>query len=120
MKGTMRILRSRPLVRHLLSTLLILGAAVTSLQAQTSQGAIAGTVEDTTSATVEGAKVTATNLGTGGVTSTVTSSGGAFRFPSLLVGKYEVSASAPGFQTVKQTGVDVQVSSTTAVNIVLP
>ena len=120
MRGTNRIHPPRRPLLRFLAVLFLATATVTSLEAQTSQGAIAGTVEDTTNATVEGAKVTATNLGTGGVTTTVTAAGGSYRFPSLLVGKYEVVATAPGFQTVRQTGVDVQVSNTTAVNFTLP
>jgi len=49
----------------------------------------------------------------------MSSSGGNFRFPALQVGKYDVTATMPGFQTVTQTGVDVLVSSTTPVNFTL-
>jgi hypothetical protein len=36
------------------------------------------------------------------------------------VGKYDLSATAPGFETVRQTGVDVLVANTTAANFTLP
>jgi hypothetical protein len=103
---------------HVKSAIFALICCVAS-SAQTSQGTIAGSVLDPSGAGVDGAKVTATNLSTGGVTATATSSGGSFRFPSLLVGKYNVSVTAPGFQTVTQTGIDVLVSNTTAVNITM-
>ncbi len=100
------------------SFLICLGLASTLLLAQTNNGSIAGNVLDPTGAAVDGAKVTATNTATG-QTLTTTAAGGSFRFPSLLIGKYEVTASAPGFRNSKQTGIDVQVSSTTAVNLEL-
>lgn len=97
---------------------LLLNLASISVRAQTNNGIIAGTVLDPTGAAVDGATVTATNSATGQV-STTTVTAGSFRFPSLLIGKYDLSASAPGFSISKQTGVDVQVSSTTAVNFTL-
>lgn len=99
-------------------TLVSFTVAAVSLTAQTNNGIISGSVLDSTGAAVDGATVTATNTTTGRVIST-TVSGGSYRFPSLLIGKYDVSASAPGFSISRQTGVDVQVSSTAAVNFVL-
>ena len=99
-------------------TLVSFTVAAVSLTAQTNNGIISGSVLDSTGAAVDGATVTATNTTTGRVIST-TVSGGSYRFPSLLIGKYDVSASAPGFSISRQTGVDVQVSSTAAVNFAL-
>lgn len=99
-------------------TLLLLNLFSISLFAQTNNGAIAGNVLDPTGAAVDGATVTATNTETGQSLTTKAASG-SFRFPSLLIGKYDVSASAPGFSSSKQTGINVQVSSTTAVNMTL-
>jgi len=79
---------------------------------------IAGTVVDSSGALIEGATITAKHLATGTSSSTV-SSGGSFRFPSLQVGQYDVTATMPGFQTVTQSGVNVQISTTTAVNMTL-
>jgi len=86
--------------------------------AQTNTGAAAGNVLDPSGAAVDGATVTALNIATG-QSSTTTASAGSYRFPSLLIGKYDLNASAPGFSNSKQTGVDVLVSSTTAVNFTL-
>src|SRR5436309_15868356 len=97
-----------------LSACLVFAAVSSALIAQTNQGSIAGSVLDISGALVDGAKITATNVATRGVYTTQ-SSGGAYRFPALLVGKYDVTATAPGFQTTKQTGVEVLVSNTTAV-----
>jgi hypothetical protein len=65
--------------------------------AQTFRGAINGTVTDPSGAVVAGASVKATNIGTGIVLSTVSTSGGAFTFQDIPLGTYKVSVEAPGF-----------------------
>ncbi len=85
---------------------------------QTNQGSIAGTVYDSSGSPIDGAKVTAANVNTGISSSTVSTIGN-FRFPALAIGKYEVTAEVKGFQTTKQTGIEVLVSNTTAVNFTL-
>src|SRR5215831_5579919 len=97
---------------------LVYAALSSALIAQTNQGSIAGSVLDPSGALIDGAKMTATNVATRSVYTTE-SSGGAYRFPALLVGKYDVTATAAGFQTVKQTGIEVLVSNTTAVNFTM-
>ena len=109
----MRIIRLTRVGRSLLP-LVISSIAL----AQTNNGAIAGSVVDPTGAGVDGATVTARNTATGQVSTTKVIAG-SYRFPSLLIGKYEVNVTAQGFNGSKQTGVDVQVSSTTAVNFTL-
>lgn len=104
-----------PCVRPLLALSLLFALSI-PLAAQQNAGIIAGSVLDASGAGVDGATVTATNTGTGGVYQTQTTVGGSFRLPNLLVGSYDVTASAPGFQLGKQTGVTVLVSTTTAVN----
>jgi hypothetical protein len=107
------------MLRHALALFLLLLLASIPALAQSTQGVIAGIVQDSTGAVVVSAKITAVNLATGGTSTAESTSGGTFRFPGLLVGKYDVTVNAPGFQTVKQTGVDVLVSNTTALNFTL-
>ena len=100
--------------------LFILSATlICNLQAQTNQGALAGVIYDPTGASVDGATVSAKNLTTGTTSTATTTSGGTYRFPALLVGRYDLTVTAPGFQTTTQQGVDVQVSSTTSANVTL-
>ena len=101
----------------LLAVFVFSGVATLSV-AQTNQGIIAGTVTDSSGALVDGAKISAVNVATG-VTSTAQSSGGSYRFPGLAVGRYDLTVTATGFQTAKQTGVEVLVANTTAVNFVM-
>ena len=68
---------------------------------------LGGTVTDATGAVLPGAKVTATNTGTGIVTNRDANSTGNYDFPSLQPGKYNVSASSTGFQTVTFQNLDL-------------
>ena len=90
-----------------------------TLPAQTNQGILAGTVLDQTGAAIEGATVAIKNQATSFSLSTITGPGGAFRFPSLPIGAYDVTVTHPGFSSVTQTGVTVQISTTTAINITM-
>ncbi|MCC6367485.1 MAG: TonB-dependent receptor [Bryobacterales bacterium] len=74
-------------------------ATVSVLLAQSSTQTIEGVVSDSTGAVIEGAKVTATNVATG-VTSTVsTNTAGAYAFPLIPVGNYDVKVELSGFKT---------------------
>ncbi len=88
-----------------------------TLHAQLNQGSISGNVVDPSGAVVPNAKITATNKGTGAVYETTSSSAGAYRFASLNLGTYDVKANASGFKETTATGVVVQVSSTTSLDI---
>ena len=87
--------------------------------AQTVTGAIGGSVTDPSGALIPNANVTATNQGTGGKSVTNTTGAGIYHFPGLPIGTYTVTVTAPGFATKTNTGVLVQVNSTTALNISL-
>lgn len=99
--------------------ILSLGLLVASsgLRAQVQAG-ISGNVADSSGAVVPGAKVTITNTSTGVVSSTTTTSIGAFAVVGLLPGTYTVAADSPGFMNV-QSQVTVEVASMTTVNFTL-
>lgn len=107
-----------PRLQKILTLATVLFAA-TAAFAQAGRGGINGIVTDSSGAIVSGAKVTALNRATGVSLSTVASSAGLYSFVSLAPGKYEVSATAAGFQTVVQKNVPVSVDQVTAVNISL-
>jgi hypothetical protein len=86
--------------------------------AQTTEGAISGNVVDTSGAAITGAKVTASNLNTGVRSETVSTESG-YRFTSLPLGTYSVVVQREGFSSVTETGVRVQVGSTTSMNVTL-
>src|SRR5207253_1797368 len=70
--------------------------------AQSTTGDILGSVVDASGAVVGGAKVVARNLETNAVKETTTSGEGAFRFPLLPTGSYEVAVEKPGFAKYMQ------------------
>jgi Carboxypeptidase regulatory-like domain/TonB-dependent Receptor Plug Domain len=97
--------------------LLIAGLAVGS--AQTSNGTVIGVVSDPAGQALVGATVTATSVDTGAVKTTTTNSEGAYRIESLLPGVYDLSASAIGFETTLQKGLQVPGTSIVTASLVL-
>jgi len=82
-------------------------------------GSISGTVRDSSGAAIPRAIVTVTNLDTN-VQQTVTSNGaGAYSFPTLVVGRYDLEATASGFKPYRRTGIQVDVNSAFVVDAVL-
>ena len=65
--------------------------------AQTTFGAITGTVTDPSGSVVPGAQVTITNEGTGAVRKVTTASDGVYNAPDLGTGTYQVRVEATGF-----------------------
>ena len=88
-------------------------------QAQTNEGILTGTVVDSTGGAIQGAKIVAKNEATGISFTAISGSEGSFRFPSIPIGIYDVTASQPGFATLTQSGVNVQISTTTAITLTL-
>jgi hypothetical protein len=86
---------------------------------QANQGSIAGTVTDSSGAVVVAAKVTAKETSRGTVYQTASGSAGAYRFPNVNIGTYDVTVSATGFKTATLTGVVVQVATTAALEVKL-
>jgi hypothetical protein len=91
-----------------------------SADAQTAvDGAIGGTVLDSTSAVVSGASVVVHNNGTNAEQTAVTDLSGYFRIIHLQPGQYNVTVSASGFETFKSTDLTVQVGVLTDVQAAL-
>jgi hypothetical protein len=90
------------------AALLVLFLA-TPVLSQSTNATISGTIQDTTGALVPGVSLTATNTGTGVMTSVLTNDSGTYSFPSLLPGSYKLSAELTGFQS--QTYTDVRLGN---------
>jgi Carboxypeptidase regulatory-like domain len=82
---------------------------MTTASAQMDQGAIAGVTQDNTGAAIPNAAITLMNLGTGLTLTTTSDTRGEYLFPTVKIGDYKVSASAPGFQTSVQEHIHVDV-----------
>jgi hypothetical protein len=90
-------------------------AAIAANGQSTTQGAISGTVEDTTSAVIPGATVTIHNDGTSAEQHLTVDSKGYFDAPLLEPGTYTVTITAAGFGDYKADAVIVQVGQMTTV-----
>ena len=86
---------------------------------QADQGAITGTITDSTGAVVPNAQVTVTAAETGLVLKGTADASGVFVFSPLKVGTYTVSASSAGFSTTTQENVALHVQDRIALEIVL-
>ncbi len=85
--------------------------------AQRTQGSLSGTVQDPTGAQIPGAKIEVRNTQTGIVREATSNSTGAFLLPEIEPGTYELTITAPGMQTEKQTGVSITTGAVTQVVI---
>src|ERR1043166_5173058 len=87
--------------------------------AQVRFGTVLGTVADSTGATVSGANVKLTNLGTNETRTMQTASGGLYTFPNLIAGLYKVDIEMSGFKHFTQDKIEVQVDVTTRIDAAL-
>ncbi|MBM3737560.1 MAG: TonB-dependent receptor [Acidobacteria bacterium] len=95
--------------------ILILAAGV--LPAQTSTSQISGAITDPSGATVPGAAVTLTNEATGVAQKQLATAAGVYAFPSIPVGAYSLRVEAAGFRSVVRTGIPVQVSTPSVLDV---
>ncbi len=80
-------------------------------KAQTIFGSLTGDVLDSSGAAVVSATVTIQNVNTGLDRTVTTDSAGHWRVPSLAIGQYKVTATANGFETVVQIGINVDAAT---------
>jgi len=83
------------------------------------EGAITGTVKDTTGAVVPNATVTARNDATGVETSRPSSSAGVYQIGPLIVGSYSITVTAAGFKTFTQQNIVINQNQIFGLNPVL-
>jgi hypothetical protein len=93
--------------------------ASASLNAQTFRGGVAGTVTDATGSAVAGASVKLVSPETGLTRDSVASSAGEFVFQDLPLGKYDITVTQPGFDTVRVSGVTVDAGKTDTIAVKL-
>src|SRR5262249_35466542 len=87
--------------------------------AQAGNGALTGTVEDTSKALIPGVTITATNTETGVTTTAVTNETGNYNIPSLLPGEYKLAAELPGFRGVAYNNIQLGTNETKRFNFTL-
>jgi hypothetical protein len=94
-------------------------AACLQLQAQTTTGAVRGTITDSTGATVPGAKVTAINTATGVQTIATANQAGEYSVRFLPIGSYKLTVEYTGFQTANYGPFSLEIDQTAKVDIAL-
>jgi hypothetical protein len=94
-------------------------AAAPAAGAQEQRGSIEGTIRDSSNAVLPGATVEARSPSLVGVQSTVTDEHGAYRFPALRPGRYEITASLQGFTPARLENVTLQLGQLLRVDLAL-
>jgi len=98
---------------------LILGSFVTHLQAQSNTASLYGTVLDSGGAVVPGATVRARHVDTGTVYRFTSDALGAYDFPQIRLGGYEVDAEAAGFQRLIHSGINLTLDQRAKLDLIL-
>src|SRR5438045_9053558 len=102
------------------SALLSLALAVPALaQSTAANGAVEGTVSDSSGAVLPGVTITIASLDTGIERSVVTNDKGLYRAPLLPLGRYKVVAELQGFKKFEETDIRLSVGQTATVNATL-
>ncbi len=103
-------------LRRILLVVVVLSVAALG---QSFRGGIVGTIADASGASIAGAKVTATNTGTGLVRESTTDADGNYSFTELPLGTYSVTATKEGFRTQTATSIQVAVEGPQRANLTL-
>jgi hypothetical protein len=90
-----------------LALAMIVAGAATRADAQGLTANLSGVVTDTGGGVMPGATVTIKNVGTNLVKETVTGVDGAFVFPDLLAGTFDLTVNVQGFKSYEQKGIVV-------------
>src|SRR3989442_77081 len=107
-------------MRTIFSIFICLALAIPGwAQSQAANGAIEGTVSDTSGGVLPGVTVTITSVDTGAQRIVITNEKGLYRAPLLPLGTYRVLAELPGFKKFEQTDIHLSVGQTAVVNATL-
>lgn len=98
---------------------LMLFVSSPAAKAQSTSGDIVGTVTDKSGAAIPNATVSAKAEETGVVTQVKANSVGEFHIPNLLIGKYDLTATAQGFSPFTLKGFEVVLNNTATAKLTL-
>src|SRR5437762_6120138 len=100
------------------SLLCILVLSVSPALAQT-DGSISGVIRDASGAVIPGAMVTVTNPATNFVRAAISNEAGIYNFPVLQPGVYNIKVELPGFRTITQNDVELQIQQSARLDFTL-
>ena len=103
-------------MRKALLLVLILSLYPCGACAQTTNGSIAGRVEDVSKGVIEGAKVAAANLGTNFRYESTTNGAGEYTLANLPPGTYRMEVEKPGFKKIVKPDVILHVQDALAID----
>ena len=83
------------------------------------QGSITGNVTDTSGAAIPGAKVVAKEQQTNSTRETTTNTAGMYSLPTMPLGTYNITVTAPSFQTTSVAGIKVSPEEVTRRDVTL-
>ncbi len=105
--------------RKLMGTAILMFLVLANIGFAQSTATLQGTITDATGAVVPGAKIAVHNLATGEERNAESDSAGAYLVPSLPIGTYRVSVTAPGMQNTVANNVLLEVGRTVQQNFAL-
>jgi hypothetical protein len=112
--GVPKIMRNRLVVLVAFNVLLFMPGR---LYPQVAGGTISGTVTDASGAVIPNTQISIRNVATGLARAVTADTAGFYTAPNLLPGSYEVTATAPGFATVVETGMTLTVGAQQVLNL---
>ncbi len=104
--------------RHFWSVLCVVLLSVLPTVAQTQAG-ISGVIRDPSGAVIPGVTITVTNPATNSARSVISNEAGVYNLPGLQPGKYNIKVELPGFRTITQNDVELQVQQSARLDFVL-
>ena len=82
-------------------------------------GTVTGMIFDLSGEAVPNLNISIRNVATGVTTTVTTDSDGLYNAPNLLPGIYDITISAPGYETEMQSGVTLTVGGQQVLNLVM-
>jgi hypothetical protein len=112
-------MQNRILLAKTLCFILAIFLICSRSSAQVASAELSGNVLDATGAAVPDATVTATNVDTSIARTTVSGKSGDYVITALPPGNYTLTAEAPGFRKLEQTGVSLEINQQARVDLAL-
>jgi len=109
-------------IKFVVCALLLFGMVVAyspTAFGQGSNGAINGTISDTSGAVIPRARITLTNTATGAEQSVISNDTGTYVFPGVIPGTYNLVITAEGFTSSKIEALKIEVNQTVTQNVSL-